>query len=393
MEQKPNRNLQLGLLGAAHSLNHSLCDKIVPTLLVLITTEFRVSNFTIGSIVGTASFIYGFGALVGGPLGDRIGEVKTIILSVTMLGASAFVMLFAGLSGEISIFALTLILMAVWGSLYHPTANSLISKSFKGRVAESMGIHGVGGTLGLMTAPIIAGVVGVSFGWSWAFAVFGAASIFLAILLIKSFHKNNHQQPSKGSLVAALKIREIWVLLIFNVTIGLFMKGVDLYYPKYLNVNRGFSVEDAALVYTLLLAAGVVGQWIGGKAADRSGSKRVVIFTSTGIVFSLLALLFMPIQILGVAMFTLIYGLAFYAHQPALNALTGFCCPQDQRGAVYGLFFFTNFGIGSFSQFAAGYVADAYGFDPAFYMLTAFAVAALLLAFRLPERRETKQQG
>lgn len=389
LEHGPKRSLQLALLGAAHSFNHSLFV-IAPTLLVLITNEFKVTNFVIGSIVGTASFIYGFGALAGGPLGDRLGEIKTIVLSVSLSGASAFIMLLAGFAKEISFFTFALILMAVWGSLYHPTANSLISKAFKGKVAESMGIHGVGGTLGLMAAPIIAGVVGVTFGWPWAFTIFGVACVFVAILLARSFHKNNGDRPSRGSLLAALRIREIWALLIFNVAIGLFMKGVDLYYPKYLNANRGFSVEGAALVYTLLLGAGVAGQWIGGRAADRVGSKKVIIFTSTGIVFSFLALLFMPIQILGVAIFTLVYGLTFYAHQPALNALTGFCCPQDQRGMVYGLFFFTNFGIGSISQFAAGYIADAYGFDPAFYMITVFAVVSLLLAFGLPEKREPK---
>jgi hypothetical protein len=36
----------------------------------------------------------------------------------------------------------------------------------------------------------------------------------------------------------------------------------------------------------------------------------------------------------------------------------------------------------------AGYVADVYGLDMAFYLLTAFAIAALLLSFKLPSRKE-----
>jgi len=88
--------------------------------------------------------------------------------------------------------------------------------------------------------------------------------------------------------------------------------------------------------------------------------------------------------------FIFLYGLSFYAHQPALNALTGLLAPYDQRGAVFGIYFFTSFGIGSISQLIAGYLADIYGLDAAFYLLTGFAAVALLLSFRLPETTEKK---
>jgi MFS family permease len=103
-----------------------------------------------------------------------------------------------------------------------------------------------------------------------------------------------------------------------------------------------------------------------------------------------LSLLLIPVYAIGVVLFIALYGLSFYAHQPALNSLTGFVSSHNQRGAVYGIFFFTSFGIGSLSQFVAGYVADSMGLDAAFYLLTAFALLALMLSFRLPEKRESK---
>jgi MFS family permease len=80
----------------------------------------------------------------------------------------------------------------------------------------------------------------------------------------------------------------------------------------------------------------------------------------------------------------------FYAHQPALNALTGFLTPENQRGAVYGVFFFTSFGVGSISQFLAGYLADVYSLDGSFYLLLVFALIALILSLKLPDKREDK---
>jgi len=352
--------------------------------------DLSVTKTEIGLVSTIASFIYGAGALAGGPLGDRIGEIKTIIICMALSGFSTFIMVAAGFTHAIYVYAVALILIAAWASLYHPTANSLISKTFKGRIAESMGLHGAGGTLGAVLAPVAAGIIGGLFGWTWAFVAFGSLCILLAFVFSKSYSKRENNDQSRGSIIAALRIRELWILLIFNVAIRLFMKGVELFFPTYLVENRGLDVQGAAVAYTLVLAAGVPGQLIGGKAADKIGSKKVLIATSVGVCLSLISILLVPIYLVGIALFIVLYGLSFYAHQPALNSLTGFLSPQKQRGAVYGIFFFTSFGIGSISQVIAGYIADLYGLDSAFIMLTVFAVVALLLALKLPEKRENR---
>jgi MFS family permease len=330
-------------------------------------------------------------------LGDRIGEARTITICLALSGLSTLIMLVAGAMHAIIVYALALTLMAVWASFYHPTANSLISKTFKGKVSESMGWHGMGGTIGTVMTPAIAWFIGVNYGWPWAFVVFGVICVLLALLFARGFGKSEKKDDTRGSIIDALKIRELWVLLIFNVAIGLFMKGVELYFPLYTQDNKlvGLGLSDAergmwaSLAFTLLLGVGVPAQLIGGKAADKIGSKKVLIATSTGVVLSLISLVLFPIAVVGVILFVVLYGLSFYAHQPALNALTGFCCPPSQRGAVYGIFFFTSFGIGSLSQVIAGFVATQFNFDAAFYLLIAFALAALVLSFMLPEKRET----
>jgi MFS family permease len=391
MQKQQKKNNQLALLGAAHSLNHSLFV-IASPLLTLIMLNLDVTKFVIGTVSTIASFIYGVGSLIGGPLGDKIGEVKTITVCLTFSGLFTFIMLIAGATSSIYIYAFALISMAAWASLYHPTANSLISKIFIGKVAETMGWHGVGGTLGTVLTPTVAWLIGATFGWAWAFVTFGILSTLLALLFLKSFRKTNRKNVNSGTIIDALKIRELWILLIFNVAIGLFMKGVELFFPTYLTDNRLIAPEWASVAYTLVLAVGVPAQWIGGKAADKIGSKKVLIATSAGVCMSLLSLLLFPIYIVGIALFILLYGLSFYAHQPALNYLTGLLSPQEQRGAVYGLFFFTSFGVGSISQSIAGYIGDVYGLDAAFYLLTIFAFAALLLSLKLPEKRENHQR-
>jgi MFS family permease len=375
------------MLGAAHSLNHSLFV-IAPPILGLIMVSLNVSKTDIGVVTTVASFIYGIGALIGGPLGDRIGESRTIIVSLGFSGLATFLMLLAGASGIIYVYALALVLMAAWASFYHPTANSLISKAFKGRVSESMGIHGVGGTLGVVATPTVAWFIGARYGWPWAFAVFGVLSIVLAIFFALRLKKPETHGDAERGLLDALRIRELWVLLIFNVAVGLFMKGIELFFPTFLTENRSIDPMWASVAYTLLLACGVPAQWVGGKAADLFGSRKVLIIMMTGVCLSLLSLLFFPVYSVGIGLFVVLYGFSFYAHQPALNSLTGFCCPPNQRGAVYGIFFFTSFGVGSISQVISGYLGDLYGLNVAFYLLTVFAVIALMLSFWLPKKRE-----
>jgi len=168
MEEQSEQNRNLTLLGAAHSLNHSLF-LITPPLLSVLMTSLGVTKFEIGFASTIASMIYGAGALLGGLLGDRIGEIKAIAVCSAMSGLPAPLMLLAGSVNGLLVYAATLAFMAFWASLYHPIANSFISKAFKSRVAEAMGFHGVGGTLGIILTPTIAWFLGTSFGWPSAF--------------------------------------------------------------------------------------------------------------------------------------------------------------------------------------------------------------------------------
>jgi predicted MFS family arabinose efflux permease len=254
-----------------------------------------------------------------------------------------------------------------------------------------MGLHGVGGTLGVVLTPTIAWFIGATYGWSWAFVVFGALCTILAFIFPRVFVREEKKDKERVSIANVLRNRDLWVLLVFNVAVGLFMKGIELFFPIYLKENRGIDPMWASVAYTLLLASGVPAQWIGGKSAGRFGSKKVLIAASAGICLSLISLLFFPIPMIGVSLFIVLYGLAFYAHQPALNSLTGFLAPQSQRGLIFGIFFFTSFGIGSVSQVITGYVGDFYGLDTAFFVLTVFALCALLLSFILPDKRERRE--
>jgi len=389
MKDQSERNIYLTLLGAAHSLNHSLF-LITPPLLSLLMTSLGVTKFEIGFASTFASMIYGAGALLAGPLGDRIGEEKAIVVCLAMSGLPSLLMFLAGSLNGFLVYTTTLAFMAFWASLYHPIANSLISKAFTISVAKAMGYHGLAGTLGIILTPTIAWFLGTSFGWPSPFAFFGVLTVLLAIMFAKKAKRIEDVNHTYTKISDILRIRGLRTVLVFNSAIGLFMKGVELFFPTYLKDNRGIEPVWASIAFTLMLATGAVGQWIGGKAASEVGSKKVVIVTMAGVCASLLSLLFIPTYSIGLFVFIVAYGVSSYGQQPALTTLTGYLTPYDQRGAVFSVYFFLSFGVGSISQLITGYVADAYGLEVAFYLLTALAVVALVLSFRLPREPEPK---
>ncbi len=388
LSEKSKKSL-LTLLGAAHSLNHSLF-LIAPPLLLTIMVDLGTSKFLLGVAGTLSSLIYGVGSLVGGPLSDRVGEIKVITLCMALSGAFTFTIL---LAQEIVVYSLGLFLIAAWASLYHPTANSLISKVFPRGMAEAMGLHGVGGTLGVMLTPVVAVFLGKTFGWRFSFLFFGVLCIVFAVLLTKYSFKTV-QTVSEGKIWDVFRFPGLWKIFLFNSVIGLYMKGVEYFFPTYLVLKpfQGFDINYAkmlaAMAWTLVLAAGVVGQWLGGKTADYFGSKKVLIVTSVGVLLSLVFLQFTPVPVVGIMAFIYLYGIGFYGHQPALNSLAGLKIPNDKKGMIYGVLFFTSFGLGSLSQSIVGFCADTFGIETSFYPLTAFSVAALLLSFLLPDWRE-----
>ena len=385
----------LPLLGAAHSLNHSLFLVAPPLLIIigqnLLGQNLEANSFVLGVVGTITSLIYGTGSLIAGPLSDRTSEIKIITLALVLAGASTFVLL---LATDIIVYSLALFLMAAWASLYHPTANSLISKEFHGQMGEAMGIHGLIASLGGMLTPIVAFAIGMAIDWRASFIFFGVMSILVGLMISRNRTQTQKKQSTVGML-EILKVKGLLTVLTFNVAIGLYMKSIEYFLPTYLTLKSFQPLGEetakiwAAVAATLVLASGVPGQWLGGRAADRIGSKKVLVTVSAGILAALLFLQFAPaaLAFLGVAAFIILYGLSFYGHQPALNSLTGIMTPPERRGAIYGIFFFTSFGLGSLSQAITGYYMRTYGVESSFYVLTVIAAIALILSFVIPDKR------
>jgi len=386
---KGDQSLLLTLLSAAHSLNHSLF-LVLPFYLFQVATEFGTSIGTIGLVALVSGFIYGAGSLLGGSLSDRLGEVKTITLSMVFAGGSTLVFLVAH---DLSSFSLALLLVGAGASLYHPTANSVISKVFQTDMAGAMGIHGTGGNVGYMFAPFVTVALGDLWGWRYPWIFFGLLSVLISLLILKTSRVPFKKSEVKVRMRDLLKVQGLLILLVYNMLVGLYFRGVDFIFPSFVE-NRFSPLLPKEVVSTLkgsavfgIFAVGVLGQWLGGKASDRFGSKKALMATSVFVSLSLFLLPTLREPFVSLLLFVPLYGLFFYAHQPALNSLAGLITPNDMRGTMYGILFFFSFGLGSASNAITTYLTERYSLDISFYALMTFSLVALLLSLFAPSKR------
>ena len=367
--------VDLIVLGIAHSLNHSLF-LVLPPLLGNIADDLGTSLTVIG-LISTITFLtYGTGALIGGPLSDRLGSVKVARISIGLGGLMSLVFLVAN---KVYIFGAGMFLMALWASFYHPTANGLIAKAFPENTGGSMGIHNAAGNFGQVFTPTVAFFLGITFSWRISFVFFGILSVITSFFMDRIKVDEGEILKSDKTYLDFVKTPGLWIVLVYNVVVGFLFRSVDLFFPSFLSTDLQYTGGIAAFANSMILFFGVIGQLLGGRGSDRIGPTKVLLITTTGMVASFALLMFLPAKI-AVPLFVVVYGVSMFGHQPTVTKLVSQLSPRNMMGLAYGVMFFSAFGIGSISTSVIGWVADSYSMTMAFWVNSATSVILLGVA-------------
>jgi len=354
--------VDLIVLGIAHSLNHSLF-LVLPPLLGNIADDLGANLTTIG-LISTITFLtFGTGALIGGPLSDRLGSVKVARISIGLGGLMSLIFLVAN---NVYVFGAGMFLMALWASFYHPTANGLIAKAFPENTGGAMGIHNAAGNFGQVFTPMVAFLLGITFSWRASFVFFGLLSVGTAILMDRIEVDEGELKKTTTTYFEFVKTPGLWIILLYNVIVG-------------------FLFRSAAFANSMILFFGVLGQLLGGRGSDRVGPTKVLLVATAGMVTSFALLIFLPANI-AVPLFVVVYGISMFGHQPTVTNLVSQLSPRNMMGLAYGVMFFSAFGIGSLSTTVIGWVADTYSLTMAFWANAATSIILLVVALVISAR-------
>ena len=375
------------LTTASHSLVH-LFEGVLPPLIPLLLVEFDTDYFRLGLIVTVFSYAFGIGSLPSGYLADRIGPRRLITLFLFGAGAlavgvwpvSSFVN-YGILMGGIGLFC----------STYHPASNTLISLAVREK-GKAFGIHGIAGSLGVASVPLLSAWIGSALGWRTPHALCGLVGILVGIYSLTlprrpEIRETAAQSPGEQEPSAVSYVNLI-VFFLSAMALGLTYKGIMTFLPAYMGESiriPGLGVGKVAVggtMATLALLSGAVGQYFAGRSVDRVQAERLylgAILLGTVFVF-LMAATANVILVLSAVM----YAFFYFSTQPIQNYLLSVYLPRHRHGVGYGIHFFVTFGIGSTAAAVSGYLADHFGLHSVFYAMGAcFLFSAVMAAVLL----------
>ncbi len=366
--------------------------------LVPLQQETQWSTSVIAFAVSVGMLVLGLTAPLGGWLIDRFGPrqlavAALVTLSISM-AASAFIsspwqltLLWGGISG-----VGTGIISGVLGA-------AVAMRWFVARRGLVIGIFGASTSAGqLLFVPGLM-VAATTLGWRPS-ALFISLAAMAAVLPVLLFLRNEpadvgtlplgalpatpqHQGSETGILRRALQSSEFWLLAGTFFICGATSTGLIGTHLIPHAHDHGIPQTTAAGMLALMGAMNFVGTLGSGWLTDRYDPRKLLALYYS---FRGLSLLFLPFvtEPVGLAAFSILFGLDYIATVPPTTALVADHFGRRNVGTVYGWVFCSHQVGAALAAWGGGLARDTLGdYALAFLLAGLLAVAGALLSMRL----------
>ncbi len=376
----------------AHFFTH-FYEMIFPALAIPLMSSLKMDLAEVLKLSFLMYLLYGLTALPWGMVADRFNNRAVLII---FFGGTSLGALLTALSHTSTALMLSLAVIGFFASSYHPAGMGLISFGMRNR-GMALGINGVAGNLGMISAPFAAGLLNWLVGWEATYLIIGALGIIWGILLFMvtidetPVHADADIPPTNGR-TGNNNMKYFFVLCVIMTIAGLVYRGNSVVLPAYLELKASFlwdllrgidlpnltgaKTAAATLLASIIYTIGIVGQILGGKAADRYDLRWMYLtFHACSLPFIILmGLVSQELLILSAGMY-IFFSLGM---QPIENSLVARYTPSRWRSTGYGIKFILVFGVGSFAVYLVGWIKEAW--DLATVYLFAGGMVALLIA-------------
>jgi predicted MFS family arabinose efflux permease len=331
-----------------------------------VSADLSVSVAAAAVLITGFTFAYGLFQLVHGPLGDRLGKLRTVTGALFLAGIASAACATAGSLEE----------LAVYRFLTGMTAGAVIPLSFAFvgdhvPYAERQPVLGrfISGVLmGSTLGPLLGGVFSDLLGWRTTFLVPAAAFVAISALMLplaRGEHRPSPAGPRTGVLAryAALartpKVRTICLAVAVE---GFLFYGAFGYLGAYLRLDFGVSYTLIGVLLAGFGLGGVGYSLLVGTLVHRLGPERMVRIGGWLLLAGFAALALAPAWPVAVPAVILL-GLAFYLLHNTLQTRATEMAPEA-RGTAISAFAFCLFFGQALGVVAAGAGVEAGGYRP-----------------------------
>jgi len=348
----------------------------------ILVDRFGLSLAQAGLLAGMLIFSSSLLQPVYGIWSDKTGSRMFTVLAPAMAG------IFISCLGMATGYPM-LIGMVLLGGMgiasFHPQASANATARIQENKSKWMAVFICSGTFGLAFGPafftFLSGRYGLEMTWMGALP-----GILVSVLLTMRFRLAPVTRETSNHFdLGALRAKWKPLLILFSLV---YIRSVvqmvfSQFLPLYLNRERGFSVQSAALGLTLYLAFGGMGGFVGGNLADRFGGKRVILISMAGCL-PFLALFFLTDGIWALVSLALA-GLLLLFTIP-VNLVMGQQLVPSQAGTVSALMMGFAWGCAGLVFIPlVGWAADRVGLGTAMACVSGFPIAGYFLARMIDE--------
>ena len=380
----------IGLIGAGHATSHFL-QLVLPPLFPFMREELGLSYVALGVVMTLFYLVSAVAQPFAGFVVDRVGGRGVLLAGVALMAAGVLLM---GLAHGPLLLAAGAVIAGLGNSVFHPADFAILNgRVSPPRLPHAFSTHGVSGSLGFAAAPVFSAVMAGFYGWHGALvAAAGVAVLVFTILLLNSnrFATARTERSRKpftedfrvllsGPILACF----LFFMLHASALTGLMSFGISAMTSQF--AVTAALASSAITAYMLGTGAGTLA---GGFLLSRA--RRPELLAGSGIATSACVMLAIatgaiPGALLPAAL--ALSGLAIGLTYPSRDLIVRGSTPPGATGRVYG-FVYAGLDVGSLATpVFYGWLMDHGAPHAVFYVIFAFAAAALATVLQLPGRR------
>lgn len=381
------------LVGAGHGGTHWILATFY-ILLPFLSKEFGLSYAAAGALVTLFHASSLTANVASGAIVDIAGRRVVIQALSLVIGASALIAV--GFSAELIGVAIAVIFIGFTNNLWHPAAISYLSRAYPHARGLALSIHTLGATFGDLLAPVAAGGLLLVFSWRTvapisALPVFLVAALLLIVLREKR-SENGDDRITGGAktyfigLVGLLRDKALIGLCVMSGFRAMTQNGVLVFLPLYLVGVLEVSPFLLGLVMMTLQVGGIIAGPVAGTLSDRIGRQPVALAGLAATSLAVFSFAFVE-AIVPFVILVFVLGFALFSIRPVIHSWTMDITEDHMAGTAVSVLFGTQSAFTLVIPVLGGFIADQWGLQTVFYLLTATVVIATAIAFVLPEAK------
>ena len=374
-------------------LSHTATDLnqgAIPVLLPFFIAVHHLNYATAATIVFATNIVSSFSQPLFGYAADR--RPAPWVIPTAMLFAALGVS-FTGIAPSFRLGIAAFALSGLGFAAFHPEGAKLMNYLAGEKKATAMSLFTIGGQLGFAIGPLIATVAMLEWGLKGTLCL-GVPALVLSAFLwrgLPAMSVGYVRRDGGQAARAAHGGQDLWIAFIFLGSAllcrSIIFFGLNTFLPLFWIDVLHQSKAAGGLALTVFFGAGIMGNFLGGRTADRFGYK-IVAVTAFGLLTLLLPLLVIVRDVTLLTLLLAPMGLVLFAPVGPMVVLGQSYLP-NHVGFASGITLGLAFSFGGLTTPLLGWIGDHHGLRAALSIVAFLPIVCTGLALALPRPKQT----